>query len=118
MKRVISFILITVMCMAFSSCQHIVTEECTDVMATVTEKEYKDSYVTMVPVYNGKTTTLRPQHHPSKYYITITYEGVTKRVNSKNLYESVKEGDSIQMILYKGYDEEGNLVKQELLFPE
>lgn len=42
----------------------------------------------------------------------------TETFNDRNLYENVKEGDTIQMVLYKGYDKDDNLIKQTLQFPE
>mgnify|MGYP000516744321 FL=1 len=72
----------------------------------------------MMPISNGKTTTLIPQTHPARYLVTISYEDVSETFNDRNLYENVKEGDTIQMVLYKGYDKDDNLIKQTLQFPE
>ena len=114
------FILLAViiMCVALTGCQTIEKEEKIDVNATVTDIQYRSSYVTMMPIYNGKTTTLIPQTHPARYLVTISYEDVSETFNDRNLYENVKEGDTIQMVLYKGYDKDDNLIKQTLQFPE
>lgn len=82
--------------------------------------QYKASYTTLMPMYNAatKTTMLIPQAHSAQYLVTITYEGISETFDDKTLYESVKEGDIIQMILCKGYDEDDNLIKQTLQFPE
>lgn len=117
MKRFILLVVI-IMCVALTGCQIIEKEEKIDVNATVTDMQYRSSYVTMMPIYTGKTTTLIPQTHPARYLVTISYEDVSETFNNRNLYENVKEGDTIQMVLYKGYDKDGNLIKQTLQFPE
>ena len=117
MKRFILLIVI-IMCVVLTSCQTIEKEEKIDVNATVTDMQYHGSYVTMISIFNGKTTTLIPQTHPARYLVTISYEDVSETFDDKNLYENVKEGDTIQMVLYKGYDKDNNLIKQTLQFPE
>lgn len=117
MKRFILLVVI-IMCVALTGCHTIEKEEKIDVNATVTDMQYQSSYVTMMPIYNGKTTTLIPQSHPASYLVTISYEDVSETFNDRNLYENVKEGDTIQMVLYNGYDKDDNLIKQTLQFPE
>ena len=117
MKRFILLVVI-IMCVSLTGCQAIEKEEKIDVNATVTDIQYWSSYVTMMPIFNGKTTTLIPQTHPARYLVTISYEDVSETFNDRNLYENVKEGDTIQMVLYKGYDKDDNLIKQTLQFPE
>lgn len=118
MKRFILFVVIIMMCVALTGCQTIEKEEKIDVNATVTDMQYRSSYVTMMPIYNGQTTIILPQTYPARYLVTISYEDVSKTFNDINLYENVKEGDTIQMVLYNGYDKDGNLIKQTLQFPE
>lgn len=117
MKRFILLVVI-IMSVALTGCQTIEKEEKIDVNATVTDMQYQSSYVTMMPIYNGKTTTLIPQTHPARYLVTISYEDVSETFNDRNLYENVKEGDIIRMVLYKIYDKDDNLIKQTLQFPE
>lgn len=117
MKRFILLVVI-IMCVALTGCLAIEKEEKIDVNATVTDIQYRSSYVTMTPIFNGKTTTIIPQTHPACYLVTISYEDVSETFNDRNLYENVKEGDTIQMVLYKGYDKDDNLIKQTLQFPE
>lgn len=116
MKRFI--LLVVIICVALTGCQTIEKEEKIDVNATVTDMQYRSSYVTMMTIYNDKTTTLIPKTHPARYLVTISYENVSETFNDKNLYENVKEGDTIQMVLYNGYDKDDNLIKQTLQFPE
>ncbi len=117
MKRFILLVVI-IMCVVLTGCQTVEKEEKIDVIATVTDMQYRSSYQTTIPIYNGKTTTFISQTHPARYLVTISYEDVSETFNNRNLYENVKEGDTIQMVLYRGYDKDNNLIKQALQFPE
>lgn len=117
MKRFILFVVI-IMCMSLTGCQTIEKEEKISVNATVTDMQYQSSYITMIPISNGKTTTFIQQVHPASYLVTISYGDVSETFNDKNLYENVKKGDHIQMVLYKCYDKDNNLIKQTLQFSE
>lgn len=119
MKRFIWFIAI-IMCVVFVSCQLATVEEKVEVSATITEMEYKASYVYFLPTYNSatKTTTIISQPHPAQYLVTITYENITQTFDDKDLYESVQKGDTIQIILCNYYDKDNNLLEQELKLPE
>ena len=117
MKRFILLIVI-ITCVALTGCQTVESEERINVNATVTDMQYKGLYITMIPMSNGKSINYLPQTHPARYLVTITYKDVSETFDDKNLYESVKEGDTIQMILYRGYDKDDNLIKQTLQLPE
>ena len=100
------------------SLKRIEKEEKINVTATVSNMEYSSSYVTICPMFTGKTLICIPQMHPSCYLVTISYENVSETFDDINLYERVKKGYTIQMILYKGYDKESNLIRQTLRFSE
>jgi hypothetical protein len=117
MKRFVLLVAI-IMCTILTGCQLIEKEEKINVNAEVTDMQYERSYVTKRPMKMGETYTYVSQRHPARYLVTISYEDVSETFNDENLYESVKEGDTIQMILYKGYDKNDNLIKQTLQFPE
>ena len=113
MKRFIVLLIIVVMCGVLSSCREPITsEEKIKVSATVTELEYEESYCR----YNPALRIL--EYVPEEYLVTIKYKDISKTFDNKRLYESVKEGDSIRVILYKKYDEDGKLIKQTLQLPE
>ena len=120
MKRFIIMLLTIIMCVVVTGCRTIVIREKEEVSAIVTEMQYKSSYITFISMYNAatKTTTLIPQTHPAKYLVTIAYGGISETFNDKNLYESVKEGENIQMLLCKDYDEDNVLINQTLQLPE
>ena len=110
MKRFILIFSSIILCVVLSSCETIEKEEKLEVSATVIDKQYKNAYTTMMPVFNGKTTTLIPQRHPALYLVTISYDDVSETFEDRKLYENVKKGDDIKMILYKGYDKKNNLI--------
>ena len=117
MKRFILLVVI-IMCVVLTGCQAIEKEEKIDVNATVTDMQYRVPYVTMIPIYTGKTLLYFPQSHPARYLVTISYEDVSETFDNINLYNNVKKGDTIQMVLCKSYDKDDNLIKQTLQFPE
>ncbi len=119
MKRFTVLIAI-IMCVVLTGCQSVTVREKIEVSATVTNMQYEASYTTLMPMYNAatRTTMLMPISHPAQYLVTITYESVSKTFDDQTLYESVKEGDTIQMILCKDFDEDNNLIRQTLLLPE
>ncbi len=119
MKR-FALLITFIMCVVLTGCQSAVVSEKTKVSATITEMQYEDSYITFIPMFNAatKTTTLRPQTHSAQYLVTVTYEGISETFDNQTLYEAVKEGDTIQMILCKNYDKDGDLINQTLQLPE
>ena len=116
MKRIV-FLLVIALCFALMGCQKIVTEETIEVQAIVTDKAYKSAYVTMIPVKVGNVTTMVPQNHPAKYYITVTYEDLSETFDNKALYEELCEGDVLTVIFYRAYNEERQLVRKEIRLP-
>ena len=114
MKR---FILLVVIMCILTGCQRIAKEK-TEVNGTVVDMQYQSSYKTLMIMSNGKSTALIPQIHPAQYLITISYKNVSETFDDEKLYKSVKEGDTIQVILEKSYDTDGNLIEQTLCLPE
>lgn len=113
MKRFTVLLIIVIMCGVLTSCrQPIIDEEKIEVCATVAEMEYEESYCR----YNPTLRIL--EYVPEEYLVTITYEDISKTFDNKRLYKRVEEGDSIQIILYKKYDEDGKLIRQTLQLPE
>lgn len=112
MKRFTVLLAIIIMCVVLTGCQSVIVREKIEVSATVTEMQYEVSLVWYNPALK------MPQVLPAEYLVTISYEDISETFDDQTLYESVKEGDTIQMILCKDYDEDGNLIKQTLQFPE
>ncbi len=117
MKRFI-WVITIVMCIFITGCQSIDKKEEIEVTATVTAVQYKHSYITYIPMYTGKFFTNITQFHPEQYLVTVAYDDLSKTFDDETLYKKVKKGDKVELILYNGYDKEGNLVEQYLCLPE
>lgn len=57
-------------------------------------------------------------NHPAKYLVTITYQTLSITCDNESLFNSVKQGDSINMTLCNSYDKNHNLINQQLSLPE
>ncbi|MBQ6860100.1 MAG: hypothetical protein IJO08_00460 [Clostridia bacterium] len=99
---------------ALCRCSRVEKEEETKVTAKVVEKEYRAAYSSYIPMRVGKVTTVTMQRHPEKYYITVQYEDITETFDDEEWYNLVEEGEAIDVILYRGYSREGELLKKEL----
>lgn len=119
MKRII-VLLVTFMCLFLVGCQMIVEEEEIEVAAVVAEMEYEKSYIQPMLTYDSisKTAKTIPQYHAARYLVTVTYEDISETFNNQSLYENVKEGEIVEVILVNGYDKEGNLIRQMLKLHE
>lgn len=115
MKRFLSLVAI-IMVVTLTGCQSIESEKYEIVTGCVSAMQYVEADTSMTMVFNAGTKMPMPiyEEHPAQYLVTITYECISETFDSKELYERVKEGESIQMLLYKACDKEGNLIKQTL----
>lgn len=108
MKRKLKLLICIPLMILLSGCTKYELQK--EVEAVVTNKEYKESYITSVPIVasNGKTTTttIIPQYHPESYYVELKYKKLTKTIDSKELYESVETGDKVKVNLYKKKNKE------------
>ena len=115
MKRLISLFMVMVLCIScllLTGCG--LTYEVVEVTATVTEKEYKSSYLQPYTTYINNQVHIQYRTVPAKYYVTVVYEDVVETFNNSSLYNKVEEGDSIEIYLYLGYDDEGVLKEKKL----
>ena len=72
-----------------SGCAKCISTETTTVQVKITDEYHRSMYV--IPVYNGKTTTLVT--HPAEYRITVEYDGieyVTYTINILTKLESIR----------------------------
>ena len=108
--------LVFVFCLAVTlvGCNLIESEEVVEVTAVVVEKDYRASYTTYYPMKVGKVTTMMPQVHPEKHYVTVQYEDMTEIFEDEDLYDRVEKGEQVEIYLYRGYDKDGVLVRKEL----
>ena len=111
MKRFIILITI-IMCMLIVGCKSVVVRENITVSATISKMQYEDSYTWYNPALK------MVQYFPEEYLVTISYGDISKTFDDQTLYQKVKEGDTIEIILCKEYDKNGNLLRQTLQLPE
>ena len=85
------------------------------VQAVIVSKNYipSDSWVTMMPM--GKSILPVTHHSPEEFNVIVTYEGLTLQLDSKAVYDSLKIGESIQVLLVKKFDSEGQLKSMKLV---
>ncbi|WP_353096211.1 hypothetical protein [Tissierella praeacuta] len=76
-----------------------------EVDAVVINKEHKESYTTMtvIPVFNGKTTMMIPrtQYHPERHYIELRYKDMTKTIDNEELYNTIDIDDIVKVNIKK-----------------
>lgn len=113
MAKVKKLALFTVMSLSILLCSCTKYEFKETVQGTVVRKDYSPSYTTMISVYNGTSTTFVPQHHSEKYNVKIVYKNNETTVDNRLLYESVNEGDSIDVNLYVSEDGEHEKIRYE-----
>lgn len=82
-----------------------------EVDATVTKLQHEESHMRFSPA----TKMLRAT--PEKYLVTISYGRILETFNDEDLYNRVKKGDSIKMILMNYYLW-GKLIDWDLRLPE
>ena len=111
-------VLVILFVFVIGGCSRVESEEEVKVTAKVVEKNYRGAYTTYIPIKVGKVTTMSPQHHPERYEITVEYEDITETFDSEEWYNLVEEGEEIEVILYLGYDKDGELLKKDLFLIE
>ena len=89
------------------------------VYAKVINLNYEPIKVYNVPTYNKETKTVTIKHLivPEAYLVTIEYGGYSETLDNQRLYNIVRKGDYIPVILLEKYDAKGNLLKKALRLP-
>lgn len=74
-------------------------------IAKVCKKEYEDEYTTTTMLYMGENLLLPQNHHyDEEYNVYLMYEGEEYCFDDEELYNSVKIGDSVRVLVHKGYN--------------
>lgn len=90
----------------------------TTVKAVVIEKDYDAPKTTTKRVKQGEGYVNKKKHHPAEYDVTVSYNNIEAEFDNKKLYNSVKEGQKVQVIYEKGYDKNGKLVSETLKYTD
>lgn len=75
--------------------------------AVVVGKEHipRKTYTTVMST--GKTVVPVTRHRPEKFNVIVKYEELTLTIDSEAIFNSLENGDSIQVLLVKKFDSEG-----------
>lgn len=82
--------------------------------AVIVGREYVPRRTSVSMISTGKSMMPITRTSPEKFYLTVEYEGLELTINSKDLYNSLENGESIQVLLVKKFDAEGQLKKKLL----
>jgi len=113
-NKIIKFLVCGVLVFTLVGCSggHVEQEV---VPAVIVSMEYvpSRSWVTMMPT--GKTMIPVTHHSSEEFNVVVAHEGLTLKIDSKAVYDSLEIGESIQVLLVKKFDAEGQLKKSKLM---
>lgn len=79
----------------------------------VGKKQYQDANTIYIPmtISTGKTTTttLTPIFQDEEFNVYLIYKGNEYGFNNKDLFDSLKVGDEVEVIVHEGYNRKGEL---------
>lgn len=82
-------------------------------LVKVGRKKHEDAYTTFIPmtISTGKSTitTMTPTPHDEEFNVYLIYEGKEHCFNNKDMFESLKVGDTVKVTVHKGYNTIGKL---------
>ena len=87
------------------------------VEAIVTSKNYKEEHTFYRQIHVGDTWMSLPQTNKEKHLVTVEYSNITETFDSELLYNSVEEGEAVNIILFTAYNSKEEIVRQELRLP-
>ena len=114
--RVLSIIsVLAIFCCIITGCSYI-EPETTIVKATVTNKEYIESYTDYGYYFDAWKGKFRWKFKtfPEEYNVTVQYNDLVEIYDSKHLYEAVEIGDTIDMELTTYFNSEGEIQSQSI----
>ena len=111
MKKAISVLLLFLL---LCSCSKVTYIERQNVDVEVVKKEYHAAFTSVVNT--GKNVI--PISHPERNYIYVKYKDIEECVDNKQIYDACEIGSVFSMVLLNKYDENNEIIKQELLLEE
>ena len=87
----------------------------------VVRKEHKDAYTTYMSTITstGKTTTmLIPIFHDEEFNVYLGYKGNEHCFDDEDMYDSLKVGDKVNVVVHEGYNKKGELKNTYLTIVE
>lgn len=64
-----------------------------------------------------RTYTRKPAKASRRYYVELEYNGYIDRIRNKDLYKSLKEGETLSVIYVEGKNEKGVIKYRSLDLP-
>lgn len=117
MRRYMIFMTVEIIiCMILVGCNRVTEKKEQQVVGIVTHREFEEEYYSTKYVHVHRTLVPISHHHPAKYLITITYEGIEQTFDNSTLYNKVDVGDSVEVTLVNGYNKNHELVTQYLKY--
>lgn len=84
------YILLMLLLILLCGCKHQISK------GVVVEKTHRNSWISIVPMYSGKTITYFPMYHPEEYLITVQDEESSEVfIVDVQEYQKYEVGDSV-----------------------
>ena len=119
MKRFALLLALALSSFAIYESRYVLFAKTTMVNAKVINLTFNPARIYSVNTYNSHTKSIEIKRlfQTAGYWVTVEYNGYSETLDNRNLYECVKKGEIIPMILWQKYDAKGNLMKQALKLP-
>lgn len=83
----------------------VIKEETIKTKIKITDKDYRESYTTMI--FTGKVCI--PVNHPSEYNVEYEYKGIKKSIEDEDFYNKVNENEDVVVNLHVIYYEDDTI---------
>ena len=83
----------------------VIKEETIKTKVKITDKDYRESYTTMI--FTGKVFI--PVHHPAEYNVKYEYKGIKKSIDNEDFYNRVNENEEVVVNLHVIYYEDDTI---------
>ena len=104
---ILSFVLISTLCVCTTSCAKLIDTTYEEVEVTIIDSYHRAAYMT--PMCVGKTITF--QHHPARWYIYVTYNGEQYDISGSDTYHAYKNriGETVMGTLKTNTYDDGSI---------
>ena len=83
----------------------VIKEETIKTKVKIIDKDYKESYTTMI--FTGKVCI--PVSHPPEYNVEYEYKGIKKSIEDEDFYNKVNENEEVEVNLHVKYYEDDTI---------
>ena len=89
-----------------------------NVVATVTEKEYRRPYTSHSTFLVGKVPVHTTHRHKEKHFVHVNYQNMSVSFDNKTLFDSINVNDNINLVLVHMLDKNNKIIETLLELPE